>query len=71
MNSALLLIIVYLVLVVIGQAVGFGFSRIVDGVAPAFGLLTFLVLFILMFFAAWPLAVHLTEPRKPAGPQAN
>jgi hypothetical protein len=71
MKSALLLIGVYLVLVIIGQAVGFGFSRIVDGFAPAFGLLTFLVLFIVMFFAAWPLAVYLTEPKKPVSPQPN
>jgi hypothetical protein len=56
---------VYLVLVVIGQLIGFGVSRIVDIYAPAFGLLTFLILFIAMFWLAWPIAVRLTEPKTP------
>ena len=69
MNPAILLMGVYLVTVVIGQAIGFGISRVVNEFAPAAGLLTFLVLFIAMFWLAWPVAVYLTEPKKSAGPQ--
>ena len=43
------------------QCIGFLISRIVDYAYPAFGLTTFLVLFLGAFGIAWPIAVRLAE----------
>ena len=57
-----LTLLVVFVLTAIGlQVTGFGISRLVDYQYPAFGLMTFLVLFIGAMFLAWPIAVRIAE----------
>jgi hypothetical protein len=61
--DALLLIAVYLGLTAILQALGYAFSQAVNYVDPAWGLLTFLLLFLGAFWLAWPIAVWVTDPK--------
>jgi len=63
MNAAILLMITYIFVVVVLQALGFGISKVADYVNPDWSLLIFLVLFIGAFGLAWPIAVRLTEPK--------
>jgi uncharacterized membrane protein YkvI len=60
MQSALLMFI-YLMTIAAVQMVGFGISRAVDVYYPTLGLMTFLVLFMVAFGVAWPIAVRITE----------
>jgi len=54
------LLIVYAVLVVIGQAAAIGIGRMVEIAYPSASLFTFLGLFFVVLFAAWVLALRLT-----------
>jgi hypothetical protein len=63
MNPAILLVMTYLFVVVVLQALGLGISKLTDYVNPAWSLLVFLVLFIGAFGLAWPVAVRLTKPK--------
>jgi hypothetical protein len=63
MNAAVLLLVIYVFIVMIFQALGFGISKLVDYVNPASSMLVFLVLFIGAFGLAWPIAVRLTAPK--------
>jgi uncharacterized membrane protein YhaH (DUF805 family) len=63
MNPAILLLMTYVVVVVVLQALGFGVSRLVDYMSPTWSLMVFLVLFMGAFGLAWPIAVRVTEPR--------
>jgi hypothetical protein len=63
MNAAILLMLTYVVLAIVLQALGFGVSKLVDYINPAWSMMTFLVLFFCAFAAAWPIAVRITEPK--------
>lgn len=63
MNPAVLLLLIYVLVVMILQALGFGVSKLVDSFSPTSSMLVFLVLFIGAFGLAWPIAVRLTEPK--------
>lgn len=63
MNAAALLLMTYLLVVVVLQAIGFGASKLFDYMNPAGSLLFFLVAFIGAFGLAWPIAVRLTAPK--------
>jgi hypothetical protein len=67
MNPAILLLLAYIPLVIVLQVLGFGVSRLIDYVNPAWSLLVFLALFISAFGLAWPIAVRLTEPKSAKG----
>jgi hypothetical protein len=54
------LLIVYAVLVVIGQAAAIGVGRMVETAYPSASLFTFLGLFFVVLFVAWRLALRLT-----------
>ncbi len=54
------LLIVYAVLVVIGQAAAIGIGRMVEMAYPSASLFTFLGLFFIVLFTAWKLALRLT-----------
>jgi len=54
------LLIVYAVLVVIGQAAAIGIGRLVETAYPTASLFTFLGLFFLVLGVAWVLALRLT-----------
>jgi hypothetical protein len=53
------LLIVYAILVVIGQAAAIGIGRMVEMAYPSASLFTFLGLFFLVLFFAWMLALRL------------
>jgi uncharacterized membrane protein YkvI len=59
--QALILMIVYILSLITMQAVGFGISRLVDIQFPTLGLMTFVILFIAAFGAAWLPAVRIAE----------
>ena len=54
------LLIVYAVLVIIGQAGAIGIGRMVELAYPGASLFTFLGMFFLVLFVAWKLALRLT-----------
>jgi len=75
MNPALALIAIYILITLALQFAGFIVSRLVEAIEPTFGLMTFLILYLGMFWAAWPIAVRVAEafvpgvkadPSKPA-----
>ena len=59
--QSLALLVAFILTAICLQVSGFGISRLVDYQYPAFGLMTFLVLFIGAFFLAWPIALRITE----------
>ena len=59
--QAAALMLVYVVTTIVLQFAGFAISRLVDYEFPTAGLMTFLVLFLGAFGAAWPIAVRITE----------
>ena len=59
--QALTLMIVYLLITVAVQFIGFLVSRLVDYNYPTLGLMTFLILFLGAFGIAWPIAVRVAE----------
>ena len=59
--QALTLMIVYVLTTFAVQLVGFLISRLIDYEWPTLGLMTFLILFLGAFGAAWPIAVRIAE----------
>ena len=59
--QSLILMVVFVLTVITVQFIGFVISRLVDYQYPAFGLMTFLVLFMGAFFISWPIAVRIAE----------
>ena len=59
--QALTLMIVYIFALFTTQFIGFLISRLVDYEFPAFGVMTFLVLFLAAFGIAWLPALRITE----------
>jgi hypothetical protein len=68
MNPAMALIAAYIVITAILQFVGFLISLVVDKLDPTLSLLTFVILFLVMFWVAWPLAVRVSFMWIPAKP---
>jgi len=61
MNTGTALMLIYLVVTAVFQAIGFVLSKMVDFYDPSWSLLVFLVLFLGAFWAAWPAAVVVTN----------
>jgi hypothetical protein len=61
-DGTMSLMIVYIVLVFVGQAVAVTIGLLLDNFSKAMGLTVFLVLYFTVFVACWRLAVKLTEP---------
>jgi hypothetical protein len=61
MTPALALLATYLVVTIVLQVVGFFVSRAVGYFDPTISLMTFLVLFMGMFWAGWPIAVRIVD----------
>lgn len=59
--QALLLMIIYILTAAAVQFAGFLISRAIEYGFPTFGLMTFLMLFMVAFGLAWPVAVFLAE----------
>lgn len=60
MNPALALMCTYIAVTISLQIAAMTVSRFVDMVDPTLSLMTFLVLFMGMFWLGWPLAVRIT-----------
>jgi len=54
-------IVIYVVLVLIGDTAAVGISYLVERFSDTAGLLVFFALFVFVFWVAWKLAVYLTE----------
>src|SRR3954469_1757243 len=67
MNAAILLMVVYIVVAFVLQAIGFGISKMVDYASPSWSMSVFLLLYFLAFGMAWPIAVRMTEPKTTEG----
>ena len=65
MNPALALIGTYVVITAILQLAGFGISWVVGEFDANLSLMTFVFLFLGMFFLAWPIAVRLSGAMYP------
>ena len=61
MSPALALIGIYIMITAVLQFVGFLISQAVSTFAPTMSLMTFLVLFLGMFWLGWPIAVRITN----------
>jgi hypothetical protein len=61
--ETIILIAVYVVVAAVLQLLGYAVSLLVDLANPAWGLLSFLLLFLSAFWLAWPIAVWVTEPK--------
>lgn len=59
------LIIVYVVLVLVGQTLSIGVGIAVDNFSKAAGLAAFLAMYFGMFVVCWKIAVRLTDPGGP------
>jgi hypothetical protein len=56
------LMVVYVILVFVGQAAAVAIGIVLDNFSKALGLTTFLVLYFAVFVVCWKLAVRLTDP---------
>jgi uncharacterized membrane protein YqjE len=61
MSPALALMGIYIMITAVLQFVGFLISHVVSTFAPTMSLMTFLVLFLGMFWLGWPIAVRITN----------
>ena len=61
MNPALVLIGIYIIVTAALQFVGFLISQVVSEFFPNMSLMTFLVLFMGMFYSGWPIAVFISD----------
>jgi hypothetical protein len=61
MNPALVLIGIYIIVTATLQLVGFLISQGVNEFYPSVSLMTFLVLFMAMFYSGWPIAVRISD----------
>ena len=57
----MLVIAVFVIFVVLGDAVAIGISSAIEQFSKSASLLAFLGMFVLVFAIAWPLAVRVTE----------
>jgi hypothetical protein len=58
------LLLVFLITLVIGQAISIGLGLLVERhVSPYSGLVTFIASYFLMFVVAWRVSVRITAPR--------
>ena len=61
----MILIVVYVALVFVGQALAIAIGITLDNFSKALGLAVFLGLYFLVFVVCWKLAVRLTDPGGP------
>ena len=59
------LIVIYLVLVAIGEVMAFAIGRLFESTLPNFSMLFFMALFFGVLWAAWPIAVVVAERLMP------
>ncbi len=59
----MVLLITYVIVAIIGQAIAFSIGALVDQYSPGTGILVFFPLFAIGFWLAWVISVRITEPR--------
>ena len=58
------LLVAYLACLLVTQSAAIGIGLVVDKMYSSYGgLVVFLVLYFAMFWVAWKVAIHLTEPK--------
>jgi hypothetical protein len=57
----MILIVVYVVLVAIGEVIAFGIGAMLDGMFPTWSMILYMALFFGVIAGAWPVAVFVTE----------
>ena len=57
----MILIVVYVVLVAIGEVIAFGIGAMLDGLFPTWSMIIYMALFFGVIWGVWPLAVFVTE----------
>jgi hypothetical protein len=55
------LLLIYLVIITIGEVIAFGLGRIVEDIYPAFSMVLYMAMFFGVLWGGWPIAVQLTE----------
>jgi len=64
----MVLLVTYVIVALIGQAIAFSIGAVVDHYSPGNGILVFFPLFALGFWLAWIVSVRITEPRSADNP---
>ncbi len=59
----MILLVTYVIVALIGQAIAFSIGAFVDQYSPGNGILVFFPLFAIGFWLAWVISVRITEPR--------
>jgi hypothetical protein len=59
------LIVIYLVIVVVGEVIAFAIGRLFESNLPNFSMLFFMLLFFGVLWAAWPISVAVAERLMP------
>jgi hypothetical protein len=54
------LLLIYLVIITIGEVIAFGLGRIVEDIYPAFSMVLYMAMFFGVLWGGWPIAVDLT-----------
>jgi hypothetical protein len=70
-EQAVSLLIVYLVLMVIGDLVAYFIGLIIERSAPAASLPAFLAMYFGFLWVAWVIAVKVTEPKQSPAPASQ
>ena len=55
------LLVIYIVVIAIGEVIAYGLGRMVEGIYPSFSMLIYMGMFFGVLWGGWPLAVQLTE----------
>jgi hypothetical protein len=58
----MLLLLVFLVIAVVGQAINIAICVGIDSFAPQFSFMAFFAMYLTVFWLAWNVSVRLTEP---------
>jgi hypothetical protein len=55
------LLVIYLVVIAIGETIAYGLGRVADDLYPSLSMLIYMALFFGVLWGGWPIAVQLTE----------
>ena len=55
------LLVIYCVVVLVGEVLAYGLGRVVEDIYPSWSMLLYMAMFFGVLWAGWPFAVQLTE----------
>jgi hypothetical protein len=62
-NTAMILLLVYLLIVIVGNVVAYALGLVIERYAPAASLPAFLAMYFILLWLGWVIAVRVTQPR--------